>query len=572
VKAHRFLSGVAFLTALTSASAQTDPVIQRIWRLGMDSSRVEFLAARLFDSIGPRLTGTPNMRSAQQWLVKNYTSWGIDAKVEQYGTWRGWRRGYSHVDLVAPRQRTLDATMLGWSPGTGKIDVEATTIILPKFADSTEFVKWLPQVKGKLVLISPPTAVCRPAADLQENATPASLARMDSARAATTREWGNSGADNTYRGTGYTMGLGGGSLSIRLDAAGVAGTLTSRPKDAWGTREVFETYSTRAPGLSLSCEDYGLVYRLTENKMSPRIRMNLDAELLGEQPASNVIATMKGTTKPNEYVMLSAHFDSWDASSGATDNGTGSLVMHEAMRILKQVLPRPQRTIMAGHWSAEENGLVGSRSFATDHPEIVNGIQALFNQDNGTGRIERLSASGWPDAPNHLLKWYDQLPKYFQDQAPFYGGGGASAIGTAGGGSDNASFACYGAPTFGLGARGWDYSQYTWHTERDTYDKVIFDDLKANATLVAMLAYLASEDPDPVRRDSTIALITRPRPDSVVAANEGRGGRGGRGGGGGGGGGRGGRGGGGRAGADAPPRVLTIADCPKGDRKTKPRL
>jgi hypothetical protein len=203
----------------------------------------------------------------------------------------------------------------------------------------------------------------------------------------------------------------------------------------------------------------------------------------------------------------------------------------------------------------------------------------LFNQDNGTGRVTRVSAAGWPDAANHLLEWHDKLPKPFQDQAPFYGGGGNNTIGQGGGSSDNASFACYGAPTFGLGALGWDYNAYTWHTERDTYDKVIFDDLKGNATLTAMLVYLASEDPQPVKRDATIALVTRTPPARPADAASGGGGGGGRGGRGGGGGGRGnaagGRGAGAGAGgagaaAAAPPR--TIADCAKAPRTTNPRI
>jgi hypothetical protein len=552
--------------ALTSAageaqSTSTDAAIQRIWRLGIDSSQVQHLAQQLFDSLGPRLMGSPNIKAAQNWLVKNYKAWGVDAKLDQYGTWRGWRRGTSHVDLISPRTRTLDATMLGWSPGTGGKDVDAEPIVLPKFKDSTEFVRWLPQAKGKLVLVSPPQITCRPVADWRENATPWSLANIDTIRAQTARDWSTVGTADTasYRGTGYGLALGGGALSIRLDKAGVAGILASRPKDGWSTREIFETYSTTVPSLSLSCEDYGLVFRLTENKQSPKLRMNLDAELLGEQPVFNVIATIKGTTKPNEYVLLSAHFDSWDGSSGATDNGTGSLTMLEAMRILKQVLPRPQRTIVVGHWSGEEEGLVGSQSFAEDHPGMIAGMQAVFNQDNGTGRIQNLSGSGYPDAPNHLLAWYDKLPKFFKDQAPFFGGGGNRSIGVRPSGSDGSSFACRGAPSFGLGALGWDYNQYTWHTERDTYDKVIFDDLKGNATLTAMLAYLASEDPKFVSRDTTVAMVTRPVPDSIAAARAGRGG-----------GGRGGRGGGaGGRGAGAP---LTVADCPKPPRSTKPRL
>ncbi|HET7187567.1 MAG TPA: M20/M25/M40 family metallo-hydrolase [Gemmatimonadaceae bacterium] len=479
-----------------------DPVLKRIWAIGMDSSHTMELAGALLDSIGPRLAGSPGQKSAQDWLVKTYASWGIGAKNERYGTWRGWRRGHSHIDLVSPRVRTLEATMVGYSPGTGGKDVTASTIVLPRFADSTEFVRWLPQAKGKLVLVSAPQPTCRPTADWTEFATPASRARMDSLRTKVTQEWSNP----NVRGTGYSLALAGGGLGKRLDEAGVAGVITSRPTNAVGTRSIFETYNTASPTLSFSCEDYGLVFRLTEHGSNPKIRMNLDAEQLGEQPMSNTIATVKGSEKPNEYVLLSAHFDSWDGGSGATDNGTGTLTMLEAMRILRQVYPHPKRTIVAGHWTGEENGLVGSKAFREDHPEIVKGLQALFNQDNGTGRVVRMDASGLVDGDVHLRGYLAKLPTEFQTQIT-YGGPGVPS----GGGSDNASWACAGLPGFSLGSLNWNYGNETWHTERDTYDKIVFDDLKANATLAAMLVYLASED-------ST--MIGRERVDIVKAVAE----------------------------------------------------
>src|SRR3954469_12633551 len=157
----------------------SDPVIKRIWAVGMDSSRTSQLAQTLFDSIGPRLTGSPGIRSASDWVISQYKSWGIDAKREQYGTWRGWRRGTSHIDLVQPRVRSLAGTMLAWSPGTNGKPVTAEAILLPKFSDSTEFVKWLPQAKGKIVLLSPAWPTCRPSEDWIRFATPASKARMD---------------------------------------------------------------------------------------------------------------------------------------------------------------------------------------------------------------------------------------------------------------------------------------------------------------------------------------------------------------------------------------------------------
>ncbi len=548
------------------AGASSDPNIARIWRLGMDSSHVQQLAQALFDSVGPRLTGSPGLLAASNWAIGQYKSWGIDAKRENYGTWRGWRRGVSHIDLVSPRVRTLDGTMLAWSPGTGGKTVKAEVIVLPKFRDSTEFVKWLPQAKGKIVMVSPAWPTCRPSEDWFRWSTAESMARMDSEVALMQRDWavmqgpdGRPDSTKMYRGTGYTLALGTGTLGTRLEKAGVLATISSRPKLAgfpnpfqsgnggrggrggrgggatpggasdrgggpaaslaaangrggagapegsggWGTTEIFETYNTIAPAVTLDCEDYGLVFRLAENRQKPVVQLDLDAQLLGEQPVFNTIATIRGSEKPNEYVMLSAHFDSWDGSSGATDNGTGTMMAMEAMRILKLVYPHPKRTILVGHWASEEQGLNGSTAFTEDHPEVMKGLQALFNQDNGTGRVQSISSSGLTDIGHHLKAWYSKLPPFYTDSMSHdVVSWSFNDVPTGNpGGTDGAVFACFGTPSFGMGAVSWNYNSYTWHTNRDTYDKIVFDDLKHNATLAAMLAYLASEDPDFIKRD-----------------------------------------------------------------------
>ncbi len=557
------LAGAVPLAAQQEAPATSDATVQRIWRLGMDSSQVQPLAQSLLDSIGPRLTGSPGLRAASDWVISKYRAWGIDAKREQYGTWRGWRRGVSHIDLVSPRVRSLEGTMLAWSPGTKGRPVTAQAIVLPKFRDSTEFVKWLPKAKGKIVLLSPAWPTCRPSEDWYRFATPAAMARMDTTIARMQADWavvtdaaGKPDSARLYRGTGYTMGLGTGSLGMRLEKAGIAGMISSRPKQSgfpnplaapdaggrgrgfggggaqgpasahgggpgaaataaaraaataqqgsggWGSIEIFETYNTIAPAVTLSCEDYGLVFRMAENNQKPAVRLDLDAELLGEQPAFNTIGMIRGTEKPDEYVMLSAHFDSWDGSSGATDNGTGTLMAMEAMRILKQAYPHPKRTILVGHWASEEQGLNGSRAFTEMHPEVMKGLQALFNQDNGTGRVQSLSAAGLSDLGRHLGSWYSKLPAFFTDSTSANVVSWSFSDSPTGnpGGTDGAVFACYGTPSIGMGAVNWNYGSYTWHTNRDTYDKIVFDDLKHNATLAAMLAYQASEDPEFVNR------------------------------------------------------------------------
>ena len=202
--------------------------------------------------------------------------------------------------------------------------------------------------------------------------------------------------------------------------------------------------------------------------------------------------------------MLSAHFDSWDGGTGATDNGTGTLTMMEAMRILKKIYPNPKRTILVGHWGSEEQGLNGSRAFVEDHPEIIKNIQVLFNQDNGTGRVVNLSGQGFLHAYDYLGRWLSKVPAEIRQpiETRFPGTPG-------GGGSDYASFVAAGVPAFSLSSLSWSYGSYTWHTNRDTYDKIVFDDVRSNAILTAILVYMASEEAEKTSREKAVLPVSQ---------------------------------------------------------------
>lgn len=212
---------------------------------------------------------------------------------------------------------------------------------------------------------------------------------------------------------------------------------------------------------------------------------------------------LKVQEKPEEYIILSAHFDSWDGGTGATDNGTGTIVMMEAARILKKLYPNPKRTIIVGLWGGEEQGLNGSRAYVKDHPEVVNNMQALFNQDNGTGRVVNINGQGFLHSYEFITRWLQAVPvdirKHIETTFPGIPGTG---------GSDFASFVAAGAPGFSLSSLNWSYGNYTWHTNRDTYDKIIFDDVRNNAILTAILTYMASEDPETFPRDRAVLPIS----------------------------------------------------------------
>lgn len=475
----------------------TLPVIQQIWAEGMQRSQAMALAQELMDVVGPRLTGSPAATKASDWAIGRYQSWGIPARRESYGTWNSWRRGVSHLDLLQPRVRTLEAVMLAWSPGTNGKPVEADVVVMPELADSNAAAQWLGTIKGKAVLTTAPQLSCRSPEQVAQFGTAETVARLTKEQEALNAAW-------TAR--LQAIGTAPGVLQARLKEAGAAAVLGSNWSRRPGIDKIFGSPRQQLPTFDVMCEDYGLLLRLAERGQKPRVRLTAESEFLGEQPVFNTLAEIRGTEKPDEVVLLSAHFDSWDGGSGATDNGTGTIMMMEALRILKAIGFQPKRTIRVGHWQGEEQGLNGSRAYSEDHPEVVQGLYALFNQDNGTGRVMFTGPGALPRTQPRLEAWLGEVPaelsRWIRMAPP-----GAPANG----GSDNASFACYGAPAFGLGALDWDYSLTTWHTNRDTYDKVIAEDLMGNATLAAMLAALAANDPAPMPRDRLDPLPNDPR-------------------------------------------------------------
>jgi hypothetical protein len=479
----RKIQTLLFLLLLTGSLAQAqvkDPVTEGIVKEATENSQLEVLAHELLDGIGPRLVGTPEMQQSHDWAVAKYKNWGIEAHNEKWGEWRGWQRGITHVDMVHPRVQSLEATQLAWSPATRSKGVTAELIVLPDVQDPVAFQKWLPNVKGKLVMISMYQPTGRPDYNWEEFATKESLEKMKQTRETATEAW-----SEKMKKIGHNVR----TLPPALEKAGAAGVISSNWSRGFGVNKIFGAYTKKIPSIDMALEDYGMLYRLVESGNKPQIRIQAESKTLKNAPTFNTIAEIKGSEKPEEYVILSAHFDSWDGGTGATDNGTGTIVMMEAMRILKKMYPNPKRTILAGHWGSEEQGLNGSRAFVADNPALVKNVQAVFNQDNGTGRVANISGQGFLHAYDFLGRWLSAAPeeitRAIQTQYPGFPGGG---------GSDHASFVAAGVPAFMLSSLSWSYGTYTWHTNRDTYDKIVFDDVRSNAILVAILAYKASED------------------------------------------------------------------------------
>ena len=484
--------GVVVLSTNLFAQS-TEDMVAKILEEANGNSQLENLAHELLDVVGPRLVGTTQMNNAHNWAVETFERWGISAENEEWGQWTGWERGITHIDLVEPRIVTLDGMQLAWSPSTKRGGIEAEVIHLPEWASEEEFQTWLPSVKGKIVLVSQPQITGRPDYNWEEWATDESFEKMKEDRKA---------LSDAFNANLEAAGQTSRTLASTLEEAGAAAIFQSRWSRGFGVNKIFSARTENIPMIDISMEDYGMLWRLAEYGDAPKVRLVAESKDLGKVPTFNTIATIPGTEKPDEYIVLSAHFDSWDGGTGATDNGTGTITMMETARILKKLYPNPKRTIIVGLWGSEEQGLNGSRAFVQDRPEVVEGVQALFNQDNGTGRVVRISGQGFLHSYEYLGRWLEAVPRdvSHQIETTFPGRPG-------GGGSDYASFVAVGAPAFSLSSLSWDYGTYTWHTDRDTYDKIVFDDVRNNVILTAILTYMASEDPEKTSREKSVLGI-----------------------------------------------------------------
>lgn len=473
----------------SSIRENLNPVVENFVNEVNAHSQLEEMAYELLDGIGPRLVGSPEMLASNEWSADKLRSWGIEADLQQFGTWKGWQRGMTHVDMTYPRVKSLSAMQLAWSPPTRK-PVEAEVIVLPKVSSKAQFDQWLPSAKGKIVLMSQYQKIGRSDEQIKEFATPELYEKLKAEKEQ---------ASSDFREYIKNIGYDNNTLPEALEKAGAAGIAISNWTGIMGANRIFGAKTTSIPMIDIEMEDYGMLFRMVEKGAKPKIKIEAQSKILPEAKTFNTIGMIKGKEKPDEYVILSAHLDSWDGVQGGTDNGTGVITMLETMRILKKYYPDNKRTIIVGLWGSEEQGLNGSRGFVADNPEIIKGIQAVFNQDNGTGRVVNISGQGFVNAYEYIGRWLNAVPKNVKEhiKTDFPGMPG-------GGGSDHASFVAAGVPGFSLSSLNWGYFGYTWHTTKDTYDKIVFDEVKNNVILTATLAYMASEDPEFTSREKRV--------------------------------------------------------------------
>lgn len=478
-----------------STAAQTDfqqrkqGIYEKIAAETRSNSQLEQLATELLDEIGPRLVGSPEMKKAHDWVTETYAKWNIKAENIAYGEWKSWQRGTTEITMTYPRLKSLEGTQLAWNASTKKA-TESEIVIMPLFKNAGEFERWVPSVKGKIVLVSQYQNSGRPESQWKEQAAEEDFAAYKAAKEQSLNDWNNS-----IKATGKTIR----ELVSYLEDKGATGFIQCYNTGIMGSNRIFYSFAKKAPMVDVSLEDYGLLYRLAKNGKAPKVRINAQSKDLGTSRTFNTIATIPGKSKPDEYVMLSAHLDSWDGAQGATDNGTGTILMMEVARLIQKYSPDNDRTIVIGHWGSEEQGLNGSRAYVMDHPSEVQKIKVLFNQDSGTGRINYIGGQGFTGSYNYLGNWLQHTPepvrKYIKTDFPGM---------PQGGGTDNASFIAAGIPAFNLSTQNWDYGSYTWHTNRDTYDKIVFPELEKNVVTTAILALEAANDPNDISNEKRV--------------------------------------------------------------------
>ena len=455
----------------------------------------------LTDLYGPRLTGSPNHQAAAEWAVKQMTAWGLDnGHLEPWDFGHpGWLNERFTGFINSPVRDTLTCEVVGWTPGTnGPVAAQAYQMMLPDKPTQQELTAYLAtqktKLKGRIVLAGKHQIV---PVTLDPSAR-----RQDDKEARERYDPDNPNAGQFARPGGPRQPEEPGKLTARqideqLDPFLVSSGALIRVNDAGREHRQIRAFSNRTfnpskalPTVVMSNEDYGRISRILAGGAPVQLEFNIVNRWYPEGKTSyNAIAEIAGTSKKDEVVMLGGHLDSWHSATGATDNAIGCAVMMEAARILKAIGVKPRRTIRVALWSGEEQGLLGSLAYVKEHfgsfedpkPEF-NKLVAYLNIDSGTGRARGARVFGPPEAATVLR----------EALAPFADLGVMGAVATKRrelGGSDNTSFSQAGLPGIGMGQDPIEYGSATWHTNLDTYERIIEDDAKKSAIAIAAVVY-----------------------------------------------------------------------------------
>lgn len=519
---HPLIALAILLAATAPVAAQQEAVdtttLRQLYATEAANGQVMTIASWLTDVHGPRLTGSPGAKAAGEWAVKTMKEWGLANVGFEYWSpkFPGWRNDRLTLQVLSPMSFAVAVAPRAWSPGTkGPMTGTAVVAVLSSWADTAKYAGTL---RGKFVLLGvAPTLAPHLKADakrlgddelakLAADSVPDprsggfAIPRDPAALAGMMRRFGGT----TFRPSNDTTALRWlerqGVAAILLPARGDDGTIftdNGYPRTA-GVAQV--------PMVHVSGEHYGRIARILEKGLPVTLALDMANTQLPEAESFNIVAEIPGTDPKlkDEVVMLGAHFDSWHAGTGATDNAAGSAVMMEAIRLIKASGLTPRRTIRIGLWTGEEQGLFGSREYVARHlgervfafdtagfkaTDTVRALPAYekhagyFNVDNGTGRIRGVYLQGNTQVKDAFTQWI----------APFRDKGVTTVSAGNTGGTDHQAFDA-------VGLTGWqfiqdpvDYDTRTHHSNQDVYDRLVPDDMKHNAAVVAGFVWQAAQ-------------------------------------------------------------------------------
>jgi hypothetical protein len=475
-------------------------VLQRIRDEGLTRSHVDSLAEYLTDVIGPRLTGSTGMRRADEWVTQTFRQWGLaNVAIEPWDSafGRGWERVTYAGRILEPFIEPLSAQPLAWS-GSTRGTVTCPVVILD-VQDTTQLAAYAGKLKGACVLrgapreIPPefepimrrfpadsllaPPAPPRPPQGPFANLTPEQRRdRFAQMRAVANRvsSWLRAQQPAAIlQPSNWTYGV----LLVQ------GGPEAGPARDSAGYEPL--------PALVVQHEEYGTMYRNVKAGRTVRLEVSVQNRFLNDDLKSyNAFGEIPGTDKAGEVVMIGGHLDSWHGGTGATDNGAGSVVMMEAMRILKALNLPLRRTVRIGLWSGEEEGLLGSRAYVRKHAAELGQVSAYLNVDNGTGRLRGI----WDQMDSLAIPVFEQIFAPLQDLGVVVVRHGNT------GGTDHLSFVAGGVPGFNYIQDPIEYGFRTHHSNVDTYERLQIDDLKQAATVVAWTVYVLANRDDMMPR------------------------------------------------------------------------
>jgi carboxypeptidase Q len=516
---------VALFTAPLWAEEPVDlSMMTRIRDEGLHHSQVMDTLYHLTDVIGPRLTGSPQAKQANDWTRDQFTRWGLaNAHLEGYKFGRGWSFSSCQVRMVAPRTAVLLALPKAWTPATnGPIRGAVMRI---KVETPQDLEAYRGKVAGKILLLDDarefkPPGGPKPPPDLGSFTDEPERYSGDDLEQLSTFEIRE--RDPARRAAGlkrFQMRV---ALKEFNEKEKVLATISASPRNdgilgvaQGGTQDPGKSAAT--PELVMAAEHYNELLRLLDHNQPVELEIDVASRYYDDDPqAYNTVAEIPGTDKRDELVMAGAHLDSWHTGTGATDNGAGSAVVMEAARILKALGVKPRRTIRFVLWTGEEEGLIGSNAYVKQHfasrPESTENkdipeffreetwplqikpehakVAGYFNIDNGAGRIRGIYAQ-----QNAAVK-----PIFAAWLAPFADLGANTVTMRDTGSTDHVAFDNVGLPGFQFIQDPLDYSSHTHHTTLDTYDHAPAHDMEQASVIMAAFLYDAAMRPDPLPR------------------------------------------------------------------------